>query len=123
MTYRNRENPTDLPCYRGCAACFRCENKGRYTKCWSCSGRHDPELKRAPDDFMDRCRCSEGILQLRLQTGKLVVTKYPHDPYEGAVVQQTPGEDERDWNSYLQETRERLNDPNYDPLETYEHGS
>lgn len=27
------------------------------------------------------------------------------------------GKDEADWNSYLADTRERLNDPTYDPIQ------
>lgn len=115
-----REDPVDLPCFSACTACFRCEDKGKYSKCARCSGRHDPLLRRDPYDIDDRCRCSEGILQLRMQDGKLVQHKYPHNPFGGAIQQDVKTRDERDYDAHVRGMREKLNDPNYDPVRVTE---
>ena len=115
-----RENPADLPCFSACSACFRCEDKGRYAKCNSCSGRQDPKLRKDPHDIDDRCRCSEGILQVRMGNGKLMQRKYPHNPFEGQIQQETKTQDELEYEAYLNDMREQLDDPDYDPIQITE---
>lgn len=116
MSYKNQENPTEKSCFRSCAACFRCEDKGRYAKCSSCSGRHDPDLIRDPYDIDDRCRCSEGILQIRTREGRFIQTKYPGNPYKGSVQFEKKTQDELDWEAYLYEMRSKFDDPDWDPI-------
>lgn len=111
------ENPSELPCWSTCASCFRCEDKGKYAKCNRCSGRHDPEGRRDPHDIDDRCRCKEGVLQMRLKNGHLIVSPIPHDPFAGAVQQETQTQDEREWLQYLDSQREKMDDPNWDPIQ------
>lgn len=110
-------NPSSKWCYVTCKACTRCDAKGTYAKCNSCSGRHDPQGKWDPYDIDDKCRCTEGILQIRLQNGKLIGTKYPGDPFGGTVTTEQRSADEEDWNSYLKDQREILNDEHWDPVQ------
>lgn len=116
MSYKNYENPVKLDCWKTCPVCSRCENKGRYAKCGDCSGRFDPKRKWDPNDVDDRCRCREGILQVRLQTGKLLQRKYPNDPYKQRVQHDPITKDEEDWEAYVRENRERYDDPTWDPV-------
>ena len=116
MSYAHRENPAELSCFRACKACARCEDKGRYARCNWCSGRHDPELRRDPYDEDDHCRCTEGILQWRTQEGRFIQIKYPHNPFAGKVELEPKSQDELDWEMYLEQQRERFNDPEYDPI-------
>jgi hypothetical protein len=117
-----RRNPTDLDCWKSCLSCFRCEDKGKYDKCNRCSGRSDEELRKEPHDIDDRCRCKEGILQVRTQKGQLVQAKMPSDPFAGVVKHDPRTQDESDWQAYLDQQRERLNDPYWDPV-AFEDGS
>lgn len=115
-------NPSTLPCFSLCSSCFRCEDKGKYEKCNRCSGRHDPLGKKDPYDDRDRCRCREGILQIRLKNGQLMVRQFQSSPYGGEVQTDAESQDERDWNSFISEKREQLDDPTYDPIQ-FEDGS
>lgn len=90
--------------------------------CRSCSGRHDPLLQRDPYDIDDRCRCAEGVLQYRVKSGRLVVTKFPGNPYAGRFKMEGDTTDERDWNAYVKLGRERFDDENFDPVR-YSDGS
>jgi len=110
-------NPGTLPCFVMCSSCYRCQDKGKYDKCNGCSGRWDEEGKRDPHDIDDQCRCKEGILQYRLKNGKMVKNKLPNDPFQESVDTNQETEDERDWESYLQDKREQLNDPEWDPIQ------
>lgn len=124
MTYSGSiwRNPSDLSCFKACSSCFRCEDKGKYAKCQRCSGRHDPEMERDPYDPDDACRCSEGVLQLRTKDGRLIKTKFPHNPYKGKVTTDPKTTDEEDWERYLYEMRSKLDDPTWDPIQ-FEDGS
>jgi len=118
-----RENPSqDRPCYSACSSCLRCEDKGKYAACNRCSGRHDPNLIRDPHDIDDRCRCSEGILQYRLQNGRLIKKRFHSNPFVGQVVTDAETKDEQDWRQYVTEQREKFDDPTFDPV-TLEDGS
>lgn len=114
-------NPSERWCWQTCMSCYRCGDKGRYAKCTSCSGRHDPQRKRDPYDIDDTCRCTEGVLQIRLQTGKLVRRRFAQDPFAGSVKVDTETEDERDWGSWIKEKREQLDNPHFDPV-TFHNG-
>lgn len=124
MTYSGDiwRNPSDLSCFKACTSCFRCEDKGKYAKCNRCSGRHDPEMERDPYDIDDKCRCTEGILQLRTKDGRFIKTKFPHDPFDGNVKTDAVSQDEQDWNDYLYEMRSKYDDPDWDPIQ-FEDGS
>lgn len=117
MSYAGHINPTELPCYAACKACLRCSDKGKYAKCASCSGRYDPELKYDPYDIDNHCDCKNGVLRWRTKEGKLIITPYPSNPFEGAVVKERETQDERDWNAYLHQQREKRNDPSFNPIE------
>ncbi len=109
------KNPTENPCWIFCASCNRCQDKGRYSKCKSCSGRYDPEGKidPHPDDF---CDCKNGVLRWRTQEGRLVMTRFKSNPFKGTVKYEKKSEDERDWDSYVKDMREKLNNPNWNPI-------
>lgn len=109
------KNPTEKPCWVFCSSCNRCQDKGRYTKCGSCSGRYDPEGRIDPhiDDF---CDCKNGVLRWRTQEGRLLMTRFKSNPFKGEVRYEKKSEDERDWDSYVNDMREKLNDPNWNPI-------
>lgn len=108
-------NPAERACFRICRACYRCGQKGSRAQCQTCSGRVDPALRRDPYDFDDRCRCTEGILQIRVR-GKLLRARYQQDPFQGKLVADVPTQDETDWNDYVKESREKLDDQHWDPV-------
>lgn len=110
------ENPSDKSCFITCKACFRCADKGRFTKCNSCSGRHDPFDKSSPNPD-DYCRCTEGILQWVTQQGQLVVRKYTKNPFAGTVITESKTQDESDWENYLMDLREKMDNPTYNPVQ------
>lgn len=118
-------NPSDRPCWRTCPSCYKCSNKGQDAKCQTCSGRHDPgvTLKFDPYDIDCYCDCRNGILRHRTQDGRLIVRHFLSDPFGGKVSTDAETEDERDWNAFVAEKREYLNDPNWDPLEFADGGS
>lgn len=102
---------------------MRCEDKGRYAKCNSCSGSFDPDFKRDPYDFHNRCRCSQGIMQITLKNGRKITTKYPGNPYKsGKVTAEGLSEDEKEWSAYINNMREKMDDENWDPIQ-YSDGS
>ncbi len=115
-------NPTDRSCFHACGACNRCDDKGRYVQCGSCSGWHDPLVIRKPDRD-DRCRCTEGILQLVTRKGQFIQAPYPHNPFKGKIEHEKITEDERDFEQYLQQERERRDDPHWDPVQWEQGGS
>lgn len=108
-------NPSAKTCWSTCGACYRCKDKGRYTACGKCSGRHDPFLQTDvdPDDF---CSCTEGILRWRSKAGQLIVRKYKSNPFESKVISESKTEDEQEWDAYVHDLREKFDDPNYDPI-------
>lgn len=109
-------NPSYRWCWSTCSACYRCKDKGRYSQCSNCSGRHDPHLYSEPDPD-DFCVCGEGILRWRARDGRLVIRKYSSNPFETKVVTEKKTEDERDWEAYLMDVRERMDNPNWDPIQ------
>lgn len=117
MSYKGFENPSSLPCWRLCTSCFRCADKGKYAKCSSCSGRHDPELRRDPYYIDDACRCTEGVLTYRTKWGKWIVRRFLTNPFKGKVTTDAETQDERDWNSYITEQRQIRGDESWDPVQ------
>jgi len=115
-TYRN---PSTKDCWRFCSSCNRCGYKGKYAKCADCIGRYDPSgrIDPHPDDF---CQCTEGVLRWRTQEGRVIITRFRSDPFAGEVKYQKKSEDERDWDSYVADMREKMNDPNWNPITIYE---
>lgn len=109
-------NPVDKPCWSTCLSCRRCSNKGSRDACASCSGRYDPDGQRHPD-LDDYCRCKDGTLQWVTDEGKFLQVKIPHDPFKGTIQREGNSRDEQDWNSYLNDTRERLDNETYDPVQ------
>ena len=109
-------NPSHEPCWETCSVCYRCANKGRYTKCNKCSGRHDPFLRVDPDPD-DFCQCTEGVLRWRAKNGQLVIRKYNGNPFENKIQTEKITEDEKDWNAYLDDMREKLDDSDYNPIQ------
>jgi hypothetical protein len=110
------ENPTDKRCWTSCQACFRCEAKGSLSKCNGCSGRFDLNGRVVPHED-DRCRCKEGLLQYVKENGKMVQVKYRKDPFAGTIIRKEATQDERDWSRYVNDLRERHQDPDYEPVE------
>lgn len=109
-------NPTERTCFVLCPSCFRCANKGCQSLCNVCSGRHDPLLRHDPYDIDDYCRCREGVLQYRVKAGRLIVRRFPANPFRNKLQFDVLSQDERDWESYVDDLRERLDDEDYDPV-------
>lgn len=109
-------NPSYRWCWSTCSACFRCGDKGRYAQCSGCSGRHDPHhaVDPDPDDF---CMCKENILRWRAKNGQLVVIKYNKNPFDNTVITESKTEDEKEWDAYLMDVRERMDNPDWDPIQ------
>lgn len=109
------ENPSSKACWSFCSSCNRCQDKGKYSKCGECSGRYDPLGRTDPhsDDF---CDCKNGVLRWRTSQGKLIMTRFKSNPFKGKVNYEKKTEDERDWNSYVRDMREKLDDPNFNPI-------
>lgn len=112
-------NPADKWCWNFCWSCNRCQDKGRYSHCHGCSGRFDPSL-RIPSDDDDFCDCKNGVLRWRTQEGRLVITRFKTNPFKNEVKYIKETEDERDWDAYVKDMREKLNDPNWNPITIYE---
>jgi hypothetical protein len=112
------KNPSEKPCWIYCGSCGRCGDKGRYTKCNGCSGRYDPNGTTDVDND-DFCDCKNGTLRWKTKSGKLIITKFKSNPFAGEVKYQKKSEDERDWDSYVKDMREKMQDPNWNPISFY----
>jgi hypothetical protein len=44
------------------------------------------------------------------------MTKFKTNPFKGQVKYEKISEDERDWDSYVNDMREKMNDPNFNPI-------
>jgi len=116
-TYRD---PSTRGCWETCTACGRCSKKGT-SACPlpnSCSGRFDMNGKIDPhlDDF---CQCTQGVLRWRTQEGRVIITKYGRNPFRGSIQRESKTEDERDWDSYVADMQEKLDNPNWNPIKVY----
>ena len=114
-------NPTHKSCWVFCSCCNRCQDKGRYSKCSDCSGRYDPKLKIMPDPD-DYCDCKNGILRWRARkTDQMIIVKYNRNPFGGKALTDQVTEDERDWNAYLYDLREKMDNPFFNPIQYEDH--
>jgi hypothetical protein len=113
------QNPSTKACWVYCSSCSRCQDKGRYNKCNGCSGRYDPagKIDVHNEDF---CDCRNGVLRWRTQEGKLLITRFKTNPFKGTVKYEKKSEDERDWDSYVADMQEKMDDPNFSPITIYE---
>ena len=109
------KNPVTNDCWKFCSSCNRCQDRGRYSKCNGCSGRYDPKLIIDPDPD-DYCDCKNGVLRWRTKQGKLLVTRFKTNPFKGEVKYEKKSEDERDWDSYVKDMREKMDDPTFNPI-------
>ena len=111
-------NPSTKECWSTCASCVRCIDKGRYTKCNECSGRHDPYNKAVadPDDY---CDCRNGVLRWRTQQGQLIISRLKQNPYKGEIKREENTQDQRDWDSYIRDMSEKFDDPHFNPISLY----
>jgi hypothetical protein len=112
------ENPSNKPCWVYCGSCGRCGDKGRYTKCNKCSGRYDPngKIDVNNDDF---CDCKNGVLRWKTKQGRLIVTRFKSNPFAGKVSYEKKSQDEMDWDSYVSDMRNKMGDPNWNPITYY----
>ena len=107
--------PQDKRCFVPCPSCFRCSDYRVKAECASCPGRLDTERRRYPDPD-DFCDCKNGVLRYRLRTGKLVMRRFESSPFEATVKTDAVSEYEADWNRFIQQKREELDDPGWDPI-------
>lgn len=105
---------SDQSCFYACRSCSRCEDKGRYARCASCNGRADPKRPAHPDDT---CRCKEGVLAVRLANGRLIKRRFESNPFKGSVQTDAETQDERDWNSFIADKQNQMNNPNWNPIQ------
>lgn len=113
-TYRN---PVNKHCFVMCSSCFRCEKRGS-SACPAkdkCSGVPDKEGIRVPhpDHY---CTCKEGVLRWVTKKDKLVIRRFESDPFKKNVQTDARTEDEKDWDAFITEKREAMNDEFWDPL-------
>jgi hypothetical protein len=48
------------------------------------------------------------------------MTRFKANPFKGQVKYQKKSEDERDWDSYVADMRNKMGDPNWNPISIYE---
>lgn len=114
-TYRD---PVSRSCFKGCISCHRCEKRGS-SACPipnGCSGRPDVEGMRVPHPD-DLCRCAEGTMQWVTKQGVVIRRNFMSSPFKSEVKTDAYKEDDRDWQAYLNEKREQIGDPNWDPIQ------
>lgn len=102
-------------CWKPCRSCWKCEDQGKFAKCATCPGRADYFRRMYPDPD-SYCDCKNGVLRHRTKWGQLIVRKFMSSPYEGRVQTDAISEDEEEWNNYLNERREFLQNPTWDPV-------
>jgi hypothetical protein len=114
-------NPADKSCFNPCMACFRCKDRytGTINKCTNCSGHVDVRGDIEPHNE-DWCNCQNGVLRWVSRKGTIIIKKYPKNPFEGDIKVHTETKDEMDWKRYLAEQREKLDDPDWDPVNLYD---
>jgi hypothetical protein len=44
------------------------------------------------------------------------VTRFKTNPFKGEVKYEKKSEDERDWDSYVKDMREKMDDPTFNPI-------
>lgn len=55
-------------------------------------------------------------MQVVTMKGQFIQRKFTSDPFAGKVQTDAETQDERDWNQFVKEKREMLNDPTWDPV-------
>ena len=115
-------NPSHKACFNVCKACFRCGDRGKYDKCKTCSGKHDPfgVIDAHEDDF---CQCTQGILRFVTKVGQVRRIPYRSNPFKGEVTMVNKTEDERAWDEYVKDVREKLDDPTFEPVKIVQRGA
>lgn len=121
-------NPSTKWCWRACPSCMKCANKGipghgANPGCASCSGRHDPNDRWDPFDRDVYCDCARGTLRHRLQTGQTIMRRFLSNPFGGSVITDAASKDEQEWNSFIDEKREQLDDATWDPITINDEGA
>ncbi len=108
-------NPSQRDCFNACEACFRCGDRYKYAKCNGCSGKHDPfgTIDPHPDDW---CNCTEGILRFVKPNSQRVMVRYKTNPFDGKITMMNKTEDEKAWDDYVRDLREKLDDPTWEPI-------
>lgn len=113
-TYRN---PVNRHCFVMCSSCFRCEKRGSSAcpKPNTCSGVPDKEGIRVPhrDHY---CECKIGVMRWVTKKGFLVIRRFESDPFQKNVTTDAKTENERDWDAFISEKREAMDDELYDPI-------
>lgn len=115
------KNPLDRTCFVGCASCHRCEKRAR-SECPlpnSCSGRPDREGMRDPHPD-DICRCKDGVMRWVTKSQRVIIRRFTSSPFAGAVKTDSLDQDDRDWNAFIAEKREALDDEHYDALQFHD---
>jgi hypothetical protein len=112
------QNPFLKSCWETCGACGRCDKKGKRgcPQPWTCSGRFDPHGRIDPDRD-DFCDCKNGILRWKTQKGQRIITPYNGNPFGGQVMAKSKTQDEKDWDAYLNDMQEKLDNPDYSPIQ------
>jgi hypothetical protein len=59
-------------------------------------------------------------LRWRTQQGKIVRVQFKSNPFKGKVKYEKKSQDERDWDAYVRDMREKMDDPNFNPITIYE---
>lgn len=106
-------DPAEKYCFKACASCLRCVNKGTKSACGGCSGRIDPKGQRHPDRD-DYCDCSRGVFRWVTKDGQYVIRQI--NPHGGSVTYEGNSQDEQDWNQVLNEYREQYDNETFDPV-------
>lgn len=116
-------NPAERPCFVLCTVCGRCDQRRArpYEACTSpCSGHIDPKGTIDPHTD-DVCRCREGVMQMvriKEKPGQFIQYRFKKNPFtSGTVSAEQMTQDERDWHQYVHEQREKMGDPNWNPVE------
>lgn len=111
------KNPALKQCWETCGACGRCDKKDTNAcpERGRCSGRFDPQ---GVIDYIqeDWCDCKNGVLRWKPKQGRTIVVRYTHNPFGGKVNMRQATQDESDWEAYLNDQREKLNDPHFNPV-------
>jgi hypothetical protein len=48
------------------------------------------------------------------------MVRFKTNPFKGEVKYSKKSQDERDWDSYVNDMREKMDDPNFNPVTIYE---
>jgi hypothetical protein len=51
-----------------------------------------------------------------VKSGRLIRRRFATNPFKGKVTTEKITQDESEWNSWIKEKREQLDDPSFDPV-------